>query len=54
MICPECGKKMLLKAKSFSYNYFTKPKKRYLRKLFWCKKDDIWLSIETPSVKSWK
>ena len=52
MTCPKCGKKMILKGKSLSYNVLIKPKKKYLRKTYWCKVDDIWLSIETSSVKT--
>ncbi len=48
MKCPKCQKKMFLKNKSFSYNTDTKPQKKYLRKIYWCKTDDVWVSIEVP------
>lgn len=46
MNCPKCKKKMVLKRKDFSYN---SDEKKYARKVYWCKDDDIWISLEVPS-----
>ena len=48
MKCSECEKEMKLKKKDVSYNFDVKPKKKYLRKVYWCKDDDIWINIENP------
>jgi len=49
MKCPECNTEMVLKKKDNSSNFETKPKKKYNRSVYWCKKDDIWLCLEVPS-----
>lgn len=50
MICPQCKQKISLKWKDFSYDRRSKPKKEYLRKVFWCEKDDVWITVETPTA----
>ena len=37
---------MTTKNKDFSYDLRVKPKKKYVRTLYWCEKDDVWVSIE--------
>ena len=49
MKCPKCGSKILPKKQDFSYNFDSKPKKKYTRKIYWCKKDDIWITLEIPT-----
>jgi len=49
MKCPKCSKEMIPKKQDFSYNFASKPKKKYIRKFYWCKKDDIWLNLEMPA-----
>lgn len=49
MKCPKCGSEMILKGKDNSYNFQEKAKKRYNRSVYWCKKDDVWVNVETPS-----
>ena len=49
MKCPKCNKKMVLKSKDFSYN--NKPSKKYVRRIYWCKDDDVWISLEIPEGK---
>jgi len=48
MRCPKCDTEMVLKKKDNSFNFDVKPKKKYERSMYWCEKDDIWISIETP------
>jgi len=43
---------MVLKSQDFSFN--DKPFKKYNRKIFWCKKDDIWIKLEYPFDESKK
>ena len=52
MKCPKCKKKMVLKSKDFSYK--DNPYKEYLRIIHWCKKDDVWLHIESPISENTK
>lgn len=49
MKCPKCGKEMTLKSKDASFNFQTKPKKKYERSLYWCEKDDVWIGLEIPA-----
>ena len=49
MKCPKCKKKMLLRKRDFSYNFKVKPKKKYERSIYWCKDDNIWISLEVPT-----
>ena len=35
--------------KDISHNSQTEPIKQYLREIFWCEKDDVWVNIEIPS-----
>ena len=42
---------MILKNKDVSYDSSKKLNKKYSRKLYWCKDDDIWVNIETPISK---
>lgn len=48
MKCPRCSQKMLLKKKDFSYDLRAKTKKKYVRKIYWCKEDDVWMTVEAP------
>ena len=55
MKCPKCQEKMEEQWDMVTNNGKRgKEFKEYKKVVYWCKKDDIWLSIETPSVKSWK
>ncbi len=45
MKCPKCGKEMEKIRKDFSYG---SKNKEYLRVIYVCKKDDIWVTVETP------
>ena len=49
MKCPKCGEEMMLKKNDNSFNIDVKPKEKYDRSVYWCKKDDIWVNIEVPS-----
>lgn len=46
MKCPKCSKAMIVVKQDISKN--TETNKKYLRILYNCKKDDVWLSLETP------
>lgn len=48
MKCPKCNTEMVLKKNDQSFNFTTKDKKKYDRNIYWCEKDDIWISIEIP------
>ncbi len=49
MNCPKCNGKMTLRKKDLSYNFDVKPKKKYRRYVYWCKKDDLWMTKEAPA-----
>ncbi len=53
MKCIKCKKLMVLRKENFSYDSRVKPKKKYSRSIYWCKKDDVWISVEilVQSVK---
>lgn len=49
MKCPSCQQEMQVKKKDVSNNNEQRQKyKEYQRVIFWCEKDDIWISVETP------
>ncbi len=48
MKCPKCKKETKLDKKDLSYNVNVKPKKKYIREIYWCKKDDVWINSEIP------
>jgi hypothetical protein len=49
MKCPLCQKEMQEIQKDLTSNFDTG--KRYSRVIFNCKKDDVWISVETPITK---
>lgn len=51
MKCPKCKKLMTLRGNDFSYDFRVKPEKKYVRSIYWCEEDDVWVNIEIP-VKS--
>lgn len=51
MKCSECKKEMKLVGKDFSYNFKTKPKVKYLRTVYHCATNDIWINVEVPVKK---
>ena len=51
MICPKCKKKMDLVVKGFSYDFSKKPKDKFVRRKYFCKKDGIWIALEIPVSK---
>lgn len=51
MECLKCKRKMKLIAKDFSYNFKTKQRVKYSRKVYWCESEDIWINIEIPFGK---
>ena len=46
MKCPKCTKTMIKVKQDISKNL--KTNKKYLRVLYHCKNDDVWLNLETP------
>lgn len=52
MKCPQCHNDMQVKNEDVSFNYATKPTKQYKRVLYWCEKDDVYISIETPIINN--
>lgn len=46
MKCPICKKEMIVKKKDVSHDF--DKKKKYDRTMFWCEKDDVWISQEIP------
>ncbi len=41
---------MVLTKKDFSYNFDVKPKKKYSRKYYLCRTDDVWITVEIPTT----
>jgi hypothetical protein len=39
---------MVVKNQDSSFNDQVKPSKLYSRIIYWCKKDDVWVSVEVP------
>ena len=50
MKCPKCQKEMEINREDVSYNSDIEPKKEYSRKVYLCKDDDVWITVETPLV----
>lgn len=50
MQCHKCGNEMMVNREDFSFDTRKKPNKKDTRKVYWCKKDDIWISLEVPVV----
>lgn len=48
--CPVCKNKMMIERKETSYD-LRRNNKEYKRVVYWCKKDDVWLSTEVPKEK---
>lgn len=49
MKCPKCQQEMLIKLETITNNGKSgKDYKEYNKILYWCPKDDIWISIEIP------
>lgn len=49
MKCPKCRQEMVKKLETATNNGKTgKDYREYNKIVYWCKKDDIWISIETP------
>ena len=49
MKCPKCQQEMAEKWDSVTNNgKSVKNYKEYKKVVYWCEKDDIWVSIETP------
>jgi len=46
MKCPKCQEEMAIIKKDISHS--DKNKKKYLRTIFHCKKDDVWSNLEIP------
>lgn len=46
MKCPKCSKIMIVVKQDISKN--SKTNKKYLRIIYNCKNDDVWLTLETP------
>jgi hypothetical protein len=46
MKCPECKKKMDLDRVDITQNQDTN--KTYKREVYVCRKDDVWVTVETP------
>jgi hypothetical protein len=46
MKCLKCGIEMAVKNHDSSHD--SRNGKQYERTLFWCEKDDIWMSLEVP------
>lgn len=50
MKCPKCKKIMVNKGEDITNNGKSgKDFKEYNRIVYWCIKDDVWVSIETPA-----
>ena len=50
MKCPKCDKKMkVIKSEISNNNKKGKSFKQYVRKIYWCKNDDIWINVEIPA-----
>lgn len=52
MKCIKCGKEMKAVKKDLSRNSLVKPNIKYLREVFHCEEDDVWINVETPVKKS--
>ncbi len=49
MRCPKCQKVMIRKDETITNNGKSGPDfKEYSKNVYWCKKGDIWIGIETP------
>ncbi len=46
MQCPQCFREMQFQGKQFTYR---KDGKEYLRELYQCVEEDIWVTIEKPT-----
>lgn len=46
MKCPKCKEKMTEVRKDTSHDF--KHSKKYSRMVYQCKKEDIWITVETP------
>ena len=46
MNCPKCNEEMVTKGEDVSSDF--KNGKKYYRTKYWCKKDDVWVSVEIP------
>lgn len=44
--CPICNEEMVVNGGDISHDFAKK--KEYKRELYWCSKDDVWLTIEAP------
>ena len=51
MKCPKCKSGMTLIKKDDSVDLRIDPEKTYSRRIYWCKKDDVWARIEAPATK---
>ncbi len=48
MKCPKCEGEMVLRNRDYSFDFKASPKKRYRRRIYCCRKDDVWVTVETP------
>ena len=48
MKCPKCQNEMKITRSDESSN--TETSKKYLRVIYHCEVDDIWLNLETPKI----
>lgn len=46
MKCSACNEEMILKREMETNN--PDNNRKYEKKTYWCKKDDVWISVETP------
>lgn len=52
MKCPKCQKEMEIKKEDVSFNSSLKQKKEYSRKVYFCKDDDVWVTVEISLISS--
>lgn len=52
MQCPTCHEEMTIKQKAITSNMKDgKQLQKYTSITYWCKKDDVWVVVETPIEK---
>lgn len=54
MNCPRCNEEMTQQGRpETTVDHGTRiPGREYTRILYWCEKDDVWASVETPKLES--
>lgn len=52
MKCSVCSQEMQIKRNDISHNLKKGSKyKKYKRTIYWCEKDDVWISVEIPAYE---